>query len=503
MSSEMLREVSESLFEFLIEAFPMDKSYSRADIEQDPMPPLLAHFLGQTLQHKLDMEVEHLRTVRSTWFDYNHADVQHTYKAFIAALAQNSRIPSEEWRATLKRATKLIIAHLILPTHTLVEFVFRDDEGPLPAPVIYRQLSYFAVYPYLREAVETFLKKRQLKEIDRTRFSSLLSQIDRHMTANHTADDWLKMLRPLFDLMRRIPQTRNQGVPIDLLSMFFGDKEAYEVQERLQVEKEVHRVSTINEESLRLVVEGSVGPFEQQLEPTPVHPVPTTPPISAAPTTLPDSPQHLEQPPSYAQKAADSPTPAPVEKPSESEKETSDESSTDAKPLWAQYQSQSEPETPAATSNGHQPPVETKGDGSVPLWMQFQQDNETENATTASEAISQGEADKTSPPPSPPSSPFNRQPKTATVNTLSLDQIEEEVLGIYGSTNRGLFIENLFAGSNEAYEQFLHQVKQIPDWSSVSQVIAEEVFKKHKVNIYSPVAIMFTESIEEQFRIGS
>jgi hypothetical protein len=276
----MLREVSDSLFEFLIEAFPTDHAYSRSDIEQDPMPPLMAHFLGQTLQHKLDVEVEHLRTVRSTWFNYDHPEVQQSYKSFVAALAQHSQIPTEEWRGTLKRATKLVIAHLILPTHTLVEFVFRDDEAPLLAPVIYRHLSYFAAYPYLREAVETFLKKRQLKEIDRTRFSSLLVQIDRHMTANYSTDEWLRLLRPLFDLMRRVPQTRNQGIPIDLLSMFFGDKDAYEIQGRLQVEKEVHRMATIDEDSLRRVIDGSVEPFEQKLHPTP-------PPIFKAPAPAP------------------------------------------------------------------------------------------------------------------------------------------------------------------------------------------------------------------------
>ena len=205
MSSEMLREVSDSLFEFLIEAFPTNQSYSRADIEQDPMPPLMAHFLGQTLQHRLEDEIEHFRAVRSKWFDYDHAEVEDANKAFIEALAQHSRIPSEEWRGTLKRATKLVIAHLILPTHTLVEFVFHDDEGPLSATEIYRQLSYFAAYPYLREAIGTFLKKRELTEMDRTRFSSLLSQIDRHMTSSYTSDEWLRMLRPLFDLMRRVP----------------------------------------------------------------------------------------------------------------------------------------------------------------------------------------------------------------------------------------------------------------------------------------------------------
>ena len=299
MSSDMLREASESLFEQLADAFPHSRPYSRLDIEQDPMPPLLAHFLTQTLKHKLEVEIEHLRSVRSPWFDYDHSDVQSRYKAFIASLSQHSYIPAEEWRANLKRATKLVIAHLVLPTHTLVEYIFHEDDGPLPAPVIYRQLVYFAAYPYLREAVEAFLKQRQLKEIDRSRFSSLLMQIDKHMTANYTAEDWIRLLKPMFDLMRRIPFTNRQGAPVELLAMFFADKDAYDIQERLYVEKELHRTTMINEVSLRRVIEGSVEPFEQEIqhdaeqvvaaaeveEPTPPAPVVQPPPTTSCCST--------------------------------------------------------------------------------------------------------------------------------------------------------------------------------------------------------------------------
>ena len=551
MSSDMLREVSESLFEYLIEAFPTDRSYSRIDIEQDPMPPLLAHFLGQTLQYRLDIEVEHIRTVRSSWFDYDHPDVQHAYKSFVASLAQHAHIPAEEWRSTLKRATKLVIAHLILPTHTLVEFVFREEEGPLAAPVIYREISYFAAYPYLREAVETFLKKRQLKEIDRTRFSSLLMQVDRHMTANYSADQWMRMLRPLFDLMRRVPQTRNQGVPIDMLSMFFGDKEAYEIQGRLQVEKEVHRITTIDIDGLRRVIEGSVGPFEQELTSTK-----QPKPVQSANI---ESEASTEPPPSYLPKEE-----VPEEKSTapSSSAEASEESADDQpKPLWAQFQ-----KTPAP-SEKEAGPVETPAtqdsDDAVPLWMRFQKAGPTPATTSAvlnaqtepskdagPENVEQNMREQSEPsqetaqhtpsdrqpapshadghntysPPSPepvasynspmtppPSSPYatkdtppafpHEMPyQGSSSQSLSLEQLEQDVLGSFGAGNRAMFVEHLFAGSNEEYEQLLVRLREMDSWEEASQVIADAVFKRYQVNIYSPAAIMFTESIEEQFR---
>jgi hypothetical protein len=465
----MLRDVSESLFDFLIEAFPSDRAYARSDFEQDPMPPLLAHFLSQTLYHRLDTEVEQLRAVRTKWFDYEAEEVQHAYKQLVVSLAHHARIPEEEWRGTLKRASKVVLAHLILPAHTLVEFVFRDDEKPLVAPVIHKQLSYFAAYPYLREAVETFMSRRNMDQIDRGRFASLLTQIDRHMTAEFVADDWLRLLRPLFDLMNRIPSMRGQGVPIELLSMYFGDKESHDIQGRLQVEREVRRLSSLNEDALRNVLEASVEPYEQ--------------PIAATPMGV----QVPEAPPSPPTPPAPAPTTAPAPPVPES----------GPKPLWQQFQR-------APTANGGSPPPpaaaphrpapaanEAPPAAPVPLWRRFQQpgDKPAGGHTTAPPAPPL-DARLASPPPPP-----------AFVPTLQdLAQLERKILGPQGLANRSLFIEHLFGGSSADYAQTLNELRHLPDWAQASQFIADRVFKRHHVNIWSPAALLFTESVEGQYR---
>ncbi len=525
MSSDMLREVSDSLFESLIETFPPNRPYSRSDIEQDPMPPLLAHFLSQTLHYKLDVEVEHLRTVRSKWFDYDHADVQSAHQAFVASLARHMRIPAEEWRATLKRSTKLVFAHLILPTHTLAEYVFQDEDAPLPAPVIYRQLSFFAAYPYLKEAIETFMKQRQLKEIDRSRFSSLLVQIDKHMTANYSSVDWLRLLRPMFDLMKRVPYTNKQGVPIDLLVMFFGDKDAYEIQERLSVEKELHRSELIDPSTLQKVIEGSVEPYIQHVD------------------SQQDEPEKKPAPPGASQQSSEPagndgedtvvmprPQPAPASRPKEG-------ASNEPRPLWEQFQETPNPAGPPKSPNGApaaKPVEEPKGP--VPLWMQFQKGSpkpapgnvpvdkkqqpaeqqkparpRTAAAPSPSAAPPGGGPPKAPGPvrPDPPSgtavsdqtSSSEGDTKPPQSRPMTLEQLEFAVLGLYGSSNRDMFVEHLFSGSRDEYLRLLHRLKETNTWQEASGLIAQDIFKKHNVNIYSPAAIMFTESVEEQYKI--
>ena len=80
-----------------------------------------------------------------------------------------------------------------------------------------------------------------------------------------------------------------------------------------------------------------------------------------------------------------------------------------------------------------------------------------------------------------------------------LTGLEHTVLGERGARNRDLFIQCLFHGKEQAYEAVLQRLEGARDWSEASQPIANEVFLKHQVNIYSPPAVTFTEAVEARF----
>ena len=81
-----------------------------------------------------------------------------------------------------------------------------------------------------------------------------------------------------------------------------------------------------------------------------------------------------------------------------------------------------------------------------------------------------------------------------------LPMLEHAVLGEHGYRNRERFVKNLFSGSAEAYEQVLRRLYTAPTWTQASQIIAQDVFKAHRVNIYSPPAIAFTNAVEARYR---
>jgi hypothetical protein len=77
--------------------------------------------------------------------------------------------------------------------------------------------------------------------------------------------------------------------------------------------------------------------------------------------------------------------------------------------------------------------------------------------------------------------------------------LERSVLGDRAARDRDLFVRSLFNGSRDEYEAALDRLSRTQSWSEASRVIANEVFRRHQVNIYSEPAVSFTNAVESRF----
>ena len=165
------------------------------------------------------------------------------------------------------------------------------------------------------------------------------------------------------------------------------------------------------------------------------------------------------------------------------------------------------------------PPAEAPPDqaqGSVPRWKQYQQDDR--GAAPQPQRAPSGltrRPEKPRPAPSSreaqprwmqfragaePEDPAGSAPAPeAPVAPTDLAAVEKAVLGEAGARNRDIFVNNLFAHSIDDYERVLRYLHTAPTWAEASQIIAEEVFRRHHVNIYSDPAILFTDTAEARF----
>jgi hypothetical protein len=162
--------------------------------------------------------------------------------------------------------------------------------------------------------------------------------------------------------------------------------------------------------------------------------------------------------------------------------------------------------------------------GPVPLWQRFQR-NLNEPIGTSVRPVSGPASSKRPEPPLPaPVAPQSERPqpdpalveeeasqrplwqkyrssRTPEGEETAATDIEMFILGPDGVRVRDAFVAELFGGDRDSYLYVLDQLKRSRSWPEASRVIAESVFKRFRVNIYSEEAVAFTNAVEARFRM--
>lgn len=157
--------------------------------------------------------------------------------------------------------------------------------------------------------------------------------------------------------------------------------------------------------------------------------------------------------------------------------------------------SEDEPIEPIATGDA--------GDASVPLWQRFAQESGDGSVNTrfGSDDVDPPSASDAPVPlwqrltPAPPA-PLSEPAPSPRV----LDDLEERVLGRVAPERRARFVKHLFRGDAGKYATVLHALESAGSWTEASQIIARDVFRPFKVNIYGEHAVAFTDAVEARFR---
>ncbi len=447
----MLHAVVERVSTRLLERLPPDRTYTLPALGQAGLPGPIAHFIAQTLQRRLEAEVQALADARTAWFEHGHADVQAAHERYVEALSEHAQVPAEEWERTLRQAVEGVVPFLVQPARTLGAFVFPEGRDVLPAAVVLRRMRYFNAYPYLGEVVAAYVQRKKLADVDRATFVPLLHRIEHRTPGEYDPEGWLTLLKPLYYALGEGTPPR---VGADLLARFFSDKGMRAVAEKLE-----QTDAPLDANALRTLLEHATAP-----EPAP----------EAAPQPDPTPHQAAPVPPAPAPPPAAAPSPAPAPPPDTA-------SASGAVPLWQRYQqSGGRPSTPAAPPAARPgptvvqqppptrpaPPVSRPGphDKAAPLWQRFRGGDRPEPGA---------------------------EPDT-------LDTLEHAVLGKRARQQRPQFVRALFSGSPEAYRALLEKLRDAPSWAEASRLIAE-AFRQHHVNIYQEAAVAFTDLAEARF----
>lgn len=165
-----------------------------------------------------------------------------------------------------------------------------------------------------------------------------------------------------------------------------------------------------------------------------------------------------------------------------------------------------EPEPSSSRRRPEREPVEmpNREQGPVPLWKQYEQGSPEDDQVVETSTRASGSSE-------PLWKQFRKAPENGSGHAANskpaakapdspLADLERAVLGARGARNRDLFVRHLFSGDRDEYESTLRKLQNVGSWSEASKVIAQEVFLRHQVNIYSDPAVAFTDAAESKYR---
>jgi len=493
----------------LLQHFPADRAYPRSALRDDGMPPLVAAFLDRMLDRWVEIERGRFRDdwLDSGWLDADDPAVRRTEDALFDALGQSARVPAETWEDTLGGAVDLVARFLTVPARALTDAIFEGAPEPLPAATVRTRLSLFNAYPYLAEVASAYLDRKQPDTLDPSELFALLDRIDRRFVGEYGRQDWLDLLAPLFALARDVPAL--EGVPASLLEPFFEAKEradlaALVAEQDAEVFDEAAlrdalapafpdtppkvpgAETTESEEDESAEVEAATelltAPSELEKDDEPEELTPAPSPVAEEPVEDPEPVEDL---------GVDEPSDEPVAAPPDASGEDS------ARPLWERFAERTsdgdnvnarfgspESDTP------HDAVSADDGDG-VPLWKRFFARPEASQDTETSAAIPDT-VTETAEAPEPSAEP-------APIDD-SLDALEQRVLGPMPPAQRKRFIKRLFHGDAGKYVTVLHALDAADSWTEASRIIARDVFRPARVNIYGEHAVAFTDAVEARYR---
>ncbi|NND71064.1 MAG: hypothetical protein HKN43_05750 [Rhodothermales bacterium] len=467
----MVDQITEKLYHHLVRKFPPTSSYSLSDLATGNIRSELFRYLTFILEERADAEIDRLHLPESSWFDYSEPSLHSDWAEFVVKLKKHPVFPSDLWADELHQAVSVMTGFTLLPVGSVLGQLFGGFATLHPARVP-GFVERFETHSFVREAAIQSASQFESFESSREQFETVFrSEVSTFVADTH--EPLLNLLQPVLSLVHDASGT--DVVHVEIATAFFDDIGARDVADRLHRHAGRYRLDVMDTDQL---IDGL-----SLSRSTPIG----TPARDANAVTTEDALEaaHSLEPEESAEQAFSTPPqPAPAEMDVQHAEVESDSTDDDKPaPLWRAFQqklnapvnesagkaqlSKPKNQSPREIDAGKEEPLSEYVDSSsptVPIWERFRA-----RTTTGSSPEDFGAA-------------------------------ELRVLGESVRQRRDEYIRNMFANSPDEYHDVIIDLDQLTDWDSASQYIAERVFRKNRVNIYSEVAVSFTNAVEQRYR---
>jgi len=191
--------------------------------------------------------------------------------------------------------------------------------------------------------------------------------------------------------------------------------------------------------------------------------------------------------------------PAPDEKEGfeQAEEQVTESTEEEDEPANQQEEPESQDFDMPPSDNGQEVSDEDSDEEETPIWMRYMSDEEIEEYQKEQQEQAENE-EQHEQVEDEVEEGFIDDPVIDLTNEDASDQEIENLRNILNS-DRDLFVEEIFRGSDRAYDEAVEDIAAYNSWRDVSKYIEKEVFKRNLVDMYSEAAVDFTDRLQTYF----
>lgn len=545
ISHKFMQRTIQQITQQLVDQLPENDQYYRLDeLRSWDFPSFVIRRIKIELERNL---VESMIIPKTDWANTQSDAVLDAWQKFVDAIQAEARLPASYGKTVIETAVADVIEMLVQPRKNVPHVIFGTDEE-LTAEEIRERLKAVVVYPHFSRLIPRYMQKKELDTLTKKRCAAIISNADKKLTENYSPLNWAQMLEPLFKLV-------GGNIDTNLLRLFFEDKDMPRIARKLDLMNDTlsraHLIEVLSSPDL-LDFEGYedeqsslFGNQPETLSDQPKQsshiPEPTKKPESKKDSS--DEETNVDEAFGIAEEKESKEVESTEETEAdetlnknftEPEEEFSDKKiEEDADSLNAVFREQDEEviageatdsdqekvieENAAEDPEEEKPqeidlkadkendqesveetdqPVEqsssqngqsSQDDEETPIWMRYMSDEEVEEYEK--EQAAEKEAEENG---------FIEEP---IIDLTKEDASDEEVKALKKQlkVDREFFVEEIFRGSDRAFEEAVEEIASHDSWRDVSKYIEKDIFKRNLVDMYSEAALDFTDQLQTYF----
>lgn len=545
ISHKFMQRTIQQITQQLVDQLPENDQYYRLDeLRSWDFPSFVIRRIKIELERNL---AESMIIPKTDWANTQSDAVLDAWQKFVDAIQAEARLPASYGKTVIETAVADVIEMLVQPRKNVPHVIFGTDEE-LTAEEIRERLKAVVVYPHFSRLIPRYMQKKELDTLTKKRCAAIISNADKKLTENYSPLNWAQMLEPLFKLV-------GGNIDTNLLRLFFEDKDMPRIARKLDLMNDTlsraHLIEVLSSPDL-LDFEGYedeqsslFGNQPETLSDQPKQsshiPEPTKKPESKKDSS--DEETNVDEAFGIAEEKESKEVESTEETEAdetlnknftEPEEEFSDKKiEEDEDSLNAVFREQDEEviageatdsdqekvieENAAEDPEEEKPqeidlkadkendqesveetdqPVEqsssqngqsSQDDEETPIWMRYMSDEEVEEYEK--EQAAEKEAEENG---------FIEEP---IIDLTKEDASDEEVKALKKQlkVDREFFVEEIFRGSDRAFEEAVEEIASHDSWRDVSKYIEKDIFKRNLVDMYSEAALDFTDQLQTYF----